>query len=298
MADVVLGYDSAEGYVNDRIYSGTIIGRYANRIARGRFTLDGVSFSLACNNGPNSLHGGDAGFHARLWDAEGVDGAVRLRLTSPDGAGGYPGAVHVEVTYRVDRADLRIEYVATSEAATVINLTNHAYFNLAGVDHEASSIVDHLMEIDASRYTPVDDTQIPTGVLAPVEGTPFDFRTAVSIGERIDADDPQLQYGGGYDHNYVLEGDGTLQRAARVTHEPSGRVLEVWTTLPGLQFYSGNSLDGTFIGKNGVKYGRRTAFCLETQHFPDSPNHPTFPSTVLRPGETYRHTTVYRFSSD
>jgi aldose 1-epimerase len=297
MADVVLGCDDLEGYLHDGSYFGATIGRYANRIARGRFTLDGRTCRLALNNGPNSLHGGDAGFDKMFWDGRGDGRRVRLHLTSPDGAGGYPGTLHVEVTWEVENRDLRIDYRARCDAPTVLNLTNHAYFNLAGIDREAASILDHVLTIDADRYTPVDPTLIPTGALAAVSGTPLDFRVPTAIGTRIGAADTQLERAGGYDHNFVLAETGSFRRAARVVDPGSGRALEVWTTQPGLQFYSGNFLDGTVRGKHGVRYGHRTGLCLETQHFPDSPNHPGFPSTVLRPGQSYEQTTVYRFSA-
>lgn len=298
MADVVLGHDRLEGYVQDSAYLGALIGRYANRIARGRFALDGRTYQLAVNNGPNSLHGGDAGFNKAVWDAAAVDDrALRLLLTSPSGMGGYPGTLHVEVTYTVQDRDLRIDYAAHTESPTVINLTHHAYFNLAGVEGPAlAPVLGHELQIRAERYTPVDAALIPTGTLLAVADTPFDFRRSTPIGARIHARDPQLEVAGGYDHNWAVDSRG-LRTAARV-HEPgSGRVLEVLTTQPGMQFYSGNFLDGTIRGKHGVAYAHRTGFCLETQHYPDSPNQPQFPSTVLRPAETYQHTTIYRFST-
>ena len=295
--DVVLGHDSLAGYVRGTPYFGAIVGRYGNRIAKGRFTLNGTTYRLAVNNGPNHLHGGIRGFDKVLWraepfrDARGV--GVVLRYTSPDGDEGYPGTLQAKVTYTLtDRNEVLLEYEATTDRATPVNLTQHSYFNLAG----AGDILGHELMIAADRYTPVDSTLIPTGVLAPVAGTPFDFRAPHRIGERIGADDEQLRFGGGYDHNFVLTRPDTgLALAARVTEPVSGRTLEVRTTEPGIQFYSGNFLDGSITGKGGTVYRHRTGFCLETQHFPDSPNHPAFPSTILEPGRTYRSRTVWTF---
>lgn len=316
VADVVLGHDSLAAYVAGTPYFGAIVGRYANRIAGGRFSLDGKSFELATNNGPNHLHGGARGFDRRPWDAfvvqsgpvpgSGFDvpGAGRstvvLSRTSEDGEEGYPGRLDVEVSVTLTNGnELRFEYEATTDAPTIVNLTHHGYWNLAG--HDAGDVLDHELEIRASRFTPVDAGLIPTGELRPVEGTPFDFRAPAAIGARIGEDDEQLRRGGGYDHNFALDdwtGDGTLRLAARLRDPGSGRVMEVRSTEPGLQFYSGNFLDGSDVGRGGAVYAKRTGLCLETQHFPDSPNHPEFPSTVLRPGETYRSTTVYRFRTD
>lgn len=299
LADVALGLETLSGYLGKHPYFGCIIGRYGNRIGKARFTLDGVTYTLAKNDGENSLHGGNEGFHRKLWKArtEEAPGAQTLVLsyTSPDGEEGYPGTLDTEVRYTLlDDDTFRIDYRATTDKKTVVNLTNHTYFNLAGQGN--GDILNHEIQINASRFTPVDEELIPTGELRPVEGTPFDFRKPVRIGARIDADDEQIRRGRGYDHNFVLdrEGDG-LSFAARVTEPTTGRVLEVWTTEPGMQFYSGNFLDGTITGKGGKTYPRRSGFCLETQHFPDSPNQPSFPSTVLEPGQEYRSTTVWKF---
>jgi aldose 1-epimerase len=300
IADVTLGYSDLKGYEGDRSYFGALVGRYANRIAKGRFTLDGKTYQLATNNGPNSLHGGPTGFQKRIWTAkviEGSDGqALELTWVSRDGEEGYPGDLTARVVYSL-RADggLVLDYTATTDAPTIVNLTNHAYFNLAGEGQ--GTILDQLMQIEADSFTPVDATLIPTGKVVPVAGTPFDFTKPVAIGARIEDPSEQLEAGGGYDHNFVLRGKmGELRLAARVTDPKSGRVLEVLTTEPGLQFYSGNFLDGTVVGKSGKPYLKRGAFCLEAQHFPDSPNEPAFPTVVLRPGQTYRQTTVYRLT--
>lgn len=297
MGDVVLGFDTLDGYLHNTPYFGVIVGRYGNRIAKGQFSLDGVTYTLARNDGENHLHGGVRGFDKVVWTAKTVDTAdgpaLELGYLSKDGEEGYPGNLAVTVRYRLDDHNaLHIEYTATTDKPTVVNLTNHSYFNLAGT----GDILSHVVEIDADRFTPVDKGLIPTGVLQPVAGTPFDFRTPTAIGARIDADNRQLQYAGGYDHNFVLnKAPGTLGLAARVTDPASGRVLEVSTTEPGVQFYSGNFLDGTVTGKGGRAYQKHAAFALETQHFPDSPNHPDFPSTVLRPDQTYHTTTIYAF---
>jgi aldose 1-epimerase len=299
MDDVVLGYDSLSHYLRGSPYFGAIVGRYGNRIASGRFTLEDVEYSLAVNNGPNHLHGGIKGFDKVVWNAEPYaesdEVGVRLSYTSQDGEEGYPGKLTVTVTYTLTNEDeLRIEYSAETDQATVVNLTHHGYFNLAG--HASGDILGHALRLDANRFTPVDEGLIPTGELRDVGGTPMDFRTPFVIGERIDADDEQIRYGGGYDHNWVLNGEaGELALAARVVENTTGRVMEVLTTEPGIQFYTGNFLDGSNVGKGGVPYVLRSGFCLETQHFPDSPNHPEFPSTVLRPGERYHSTTIYRF---
>jgi aldose 1-epimerase len=298
LGDVVLGHDSLAGYLRgNTAYFGAIVGRYANRIAAARFTLDGRTYELAANNGPNTLHGGRRGFDQRVWwgmpfQRDGTTG-VTMTYTSPDGEEGYPGALTVRVTYSLtERNELIVDYEATTDRATPVNLTQHSYFNLRG----EGDVLGHVLTIDASRFTPVDAGLIPTGSPAPVEGTPFDFRRPVPIGARIADDDPQLRLSRGYDHNFVLDRPGSaLARAARLEEPVSGRTLEVRTTEPGLQFYSGNFLDGSVTGKGGRPYTHRAGLCLETQHFPDSPNRPDFPSTILRPGETLRSQTVFAF---
>lgn len=299
--DVTFGFDNLAGWsTRNGPYFGALVGRYGNRIARGRFTLDGATYTLAVNNGPNHLHGGLRGFDKVLWTAEpgtGADPSVTLRYTSPDGEEGYPGALSVRVTYTLTAADaLVVDYEATTTKATPVNLTQHTYWNLGGAVG-TRGILDHVLQLDASAFTAVDSTLIPTGQLAPVQGTPFDFRTPTAIGARIGQADPQLKFGGGYDHNWVLDRGGRsgLVRAARLADPVSGRTLEVSTTEPGIQFYSGNFLDGTVTGKGGRAYAYRSGLALETQHFPDSPNQPQFPSTVLRPGATYRSQTVFAF---
>ena len=300
VANVVLGLPDLEAYVHRNPYFGCITGRYANRIAGGRFTLEGVEHRLSTNDPPNHLHGGNVGFDKRVWvaielgDGDGV--GVRLTHSSPDGDEGYPGMVDVQVDYVLTADDsLRIDYRATTDAPTIVNLTNHTYFNLAG--EGSGDVGDHELTIDAGRYLPVDATQIPTGAVDPVPGTPMDFRTPRAIGERIHDDAfEQLAIGRGYDHTWVLDREGAgLIRAARAVDPGSGRTLEVLTTEPGVHLYAGNLLDGTLIGTGGRPYGSRAGFALETQHLPDSPNRPEFPSTVLRPAERYASTTVYRF---
>ena len=319
--DVALGYDSVEKYINavDKPYFGAIVGRYGNRIAGATFELDGETYELLANNGPNHLHGGGVGFDKVVWEVAEYDAkkaTILLSYTAKDGEEGYPGNLTVRVRYTLEDGrdtdggirgvgELRIDYEAETDAPTPVNVTQHTYFNLAG--EGSGSILDHEAMIAASRYTPVDETLIPTGEFAPVEGTPFDFRQSKPIGRDIGADDEQLSYGGGYDHNWVLDKpqDVTNQGAgdkphlaARVREPKSGRVLEVYTTEPGVQFYVGNFLDGRLTGKSGRPYEYRGGFCLETQHFPDSPNQPGFPSTILRPGETLRSQTVFRFGAE
>ena len=299
--DVVLGYDCLPGYEHGSSYFGAIIGRYGNRIAKGRFTLDGRTYVLARNNGPNHLHGGRNGFDRVVWGATPFQrpdsvGLV-LRHTSPDGDEGYPGTLQATVTYTLtNRNELIFDYHATTDRATPVNLTQHSYFNLAG--DGTRDILGHVVTLNADRFTPVDSTLIPTGEIRGVQGTPFDFRTPTPIGARIDGDDAQLRYGRGYDHNFVLNktGERGPTLAARVYEPTSGRVMEIYTTEPGLQFYSGNFLDGTARGKHGVAYRHRYGFAMETQHFPDSPNEPAFPSTILHPGEEYRSRTIYRLT--
>jgi aldose 1-epimerase len=301
LGDVVLGYDSLEGYVRDTSYFGAVAGRYANRIAKGRFTLDGVTYHLPINNGPNSLHGGKIGFDKLVWQprelATAKNPALELTLVSPNGDQGYPGTLHVSVIYTLtERNALRIQYRATTDKATVINLTNHSYFNLNGQGN--GDILPTVITINANEYTPTDKTQIPTGQIASVKGTPFDFRKPAAIGARINENNPQLKIAGGYDQNWIINRDHKtgLVLAARAYDPRSGRVLTVYTTQPGLQFYTGNFLNGSAHGKDGKVYERRYGFTMETQHYPDSPNHPNFPSTVLKPGQVYQQTTVFQFS--
>lgn len=314
LADVVLGFDSAEGYVAHNSYFGAIIGRHGNRLAHGRFSLDGRTYQLTTNNTPGGvpchLHGGPRGFDRVLWHAEPLtspDGpALRLRYRSPDGEEGYPGNLDVAVVYTVTMSNaLRIHYEARTDAPTIVNLTNHSYFNLAG--EGAETILGHVLSLNAPAYTPVTPGLIPTGELARVNDTPFDFLAPHTIGERIHTANEQLRHAGGYDHNWAVASHQlqtpnaklqtpALALAATLLENQSGRLLEVHTTEPGIQFYSGNFLDGTTVGKHGHVYPHRSGLCLETQHFPDSPNQPAFPSTVLRPGQTFRSTTEYRFS--
>ena len=305
LANVSLGFDNVEAYVKDNPYFGALIGRVGNRIAKGKFTLDGQSYSLAANNdtpgGACHLHGGLIGFDKVLWKATPteVDGqpALHLAYTSVDGEEGYPGALEVEVVYSLTSDNgLRMDYRAVTDAATPVNLTNHTYFNLKGAGE--GTVLDHQLELAASAFTPVGIDMIPTGDITPVAGTPFDFTTPHTLGARVGDDHPQLAAGGGYDHNYVLDRTGPeLSFAARVTEPTTGRVLEVLTTEPGIQLYGGNFLDGTLNSPAGQPYVYRGAFCLETQHYPDSINQPDFPSTVLRPGERYETTTIYQFKT-
>ena len=299
LGDVVLGFEDLDSYVTDSPYFGAITGRFANRIAGGRFEIDGTTYELPLNNGPNSLHGGLKGFDKVIWQGEptATGDGVALSYVSADGEEGYPGTLESTVTYTwTDGNELRIEYLASTDKPTVVNLTNHSYFNLK--DGGASPILDHELTINADSYTPIDATLIPTGEIAPLAGTPLDFRESTVIGARIEDDAEQVVFGSGYDHNYVLNAapEG-LTLAATVSEPETGRVLDVLTSEPGVQFYSGNFLDGHLVGKGGIAYEHRSGLCLETQHFPNSPNQPEFPPTLLRPGDTYSTTTVYRFDA-
>jgi aldose 1-epimerase len=304
MAEVILGADALEPYLTEKKYLGAAIGRFGNRIAHGRFVLDGETYQLPLNNGPNSLHGGTIGFDKKVWTAAPVPGGVRMEYVSPAGEMGYPGTLHAAVTYTLAGSALMLTYEATTDAPTVVNMTNHAYFNLAGAGGDldrktgADALGAHTIRLNAERFTPVDAGLIPTGELRPVAGTPMDLREAKVIGLDWDSDDEQMVRAGGYDHNWVLQpasGPDALRWAAELTDPASGRTLTVSTTEPGIQFYSGNFLDGLFVGRGGLPVARRSGCCLETQHFPDSPNHPEFPTTTLRPGETLRSVTVFAF---
>ena len=297
-ANIVLGFDGLDGYVQtgNKPYMGAIIGRYANRIAGGTFQLNGKTYHVPKNDGDNALHGGLHGFNKKVWTSTETENGVELKYVSKDGEEGFPGNLTTTVRYTLKGNELRIDYTATTDADTVLNLTNHSYFNLKGQGN--GDILGHAMKINAHRYTPVDKNLIPTGELAPVAGTPFDFLEPTAIGARIDADNEQLKLARGYDQNWVLEGDGKKVIVAAEAYEPTtGRVLEVLTDQPGIQFYTGNFLDGSVTGTDGKVYKKRYAFCLETQHYPDSPNQPKFPTTELKPGQTFRSTTVYRFSA-
>ena len=304
LADVALGHHSAADYIHavDKPYLGAVVGRFGNRLADGSFTLDGETYSLAKNNGPNHLHGGDVGFDKVVWDAKSIQGknfsGLELTYLSKDCEEGYPGNLACKVTYKLTEAnEIVMEYHATTDKATPVNLTNHTYFNLAG--EGSGDILDHLVHINADHYTPVNQHLIPTGEITPVKDTPFDFTVEKSIGLDINQENEQLQFGRGYDHNFVLNKKGQADKmtlAATVYEQKSGRFLEVLTEEPGVQFYTGNFLDGRLTGKAGKPYLNRGGFCLETQHFPDSPNQPTFPSTILRPSETYSTKTIFRFS--
>ncbi len=301
MEDIALGYDTLAPYAQPNPFFGTLVGRYANRIANGQFALDGKTYTLLKNNGPNSLHGGSKGFDKVVWSpaivSTGGGQALQLKYVSKDGEAGYPGTLSATVIYSLTNEDgLRIDYEATTDKDTVVNLTNHCYFNMAG--HANGHILDHQLTINADKFTPVNENLIPTGELKSVEGTPFDFRKPTAIGARIDSTDQQMQYGKGYDHNFVLNRSGSgPSLAARVTDPQSGRTMEVHTTQPGAQFYTANHLEGEIKGKAGAIYRFRSAYCFETQHYPDSPNQPSFPTTVLKPGETYRQSTMFRFSA-
>ncbi len=300
-ADVALGYDTVEGYINavNRPYFGSVVGRYGNRIALGKFTLDGEEYELATNNNANHLHGGNMGYDKVVWNAKACSccNKVILSYLSKDGEEGYPGNLDIEVTYTLtDDNEIKIDYKATTDKATPVNLTNHTYFNLAG--EGSGTINNHVLMINASNTTPVDEGLIPTGKLASVKGTPFDFRKPKKIGKDIDIEDQQLKYGGGYDHNWVLDKKaGEMSLAATLYESESGRFMEVFTKEPAIQFYGGNFLDGRLTGKSGRAYNYRDGMCLETQHSPDSPNNPQWPSTILRPGDTYETTTIYKFST-
>lgn len=300
-ADVVLGFASLDKYLAGHPFFGAVAGRYANRIAKGKFMLDGKEYHLFVNNGPNSLHGGKVGFDKKVWNAEEMTGAdgpsLKLTYTSADGEEGYPGMLKTTVTYTLTgKNELRIEYEATTDKTTVVNLTNHSYFDLAG--ENSGKILDHELTLNCDSFTPADDTQIPTGEIKSVKGTPMDFTTPHRIGERIEQVNvpPSM----GYDHNFVINGggQGKLVMAARLKDPKSGRVMECWTTQPGVQLYTGNFMDGKLTGIGGTKYEKNDALCLETQHFPDSPNHPNFPTTTLNPGEKYHQVTVYKFSAE
>jgi len=294
--DIVLGYDSLDHYIAKTAYFGAIIGRYANRIAHGSFQLDGKTYSIPKNDGDNTLHGGIIGFDKVVWKAHEIKNGIDLTYVSKDGDQGFPGTLTTTVRYTLDGNDLRIEYSATTDKDTVLNLTNHSYFNLAG--QAKGDVLGHVVKINASKITPVDASLIPTGELKSVEGTPFDFRTPHAIGERIDANDEQLRFGVGYDENFVLDHpEDQLFEAAEVYEPTTGRILKVLTTQLAVQFYSGNHLDGSITGKEGRVYKPRFAFCLETEHYPDSPNHANFPSTELKPGQKFHSVTVYQFSA-
>jgi len=299
--DVLLGYGDLSGYLADTFYLGPIVGRYANRIALGKFTLNGHAYQVTVNDGRNSLHGGATGFHTVVWDAHvnagSKDASVTMEHRSPAGEDGFPGNVSVSVTYTLDnRNELRIDYRGTTDQPTIMNLTSHGYFNLTG--NPANAILGHELMIAADSITAIDSTLIPTGEMMAVQGTPFDFRTPVAVGARINEANQELKYGRGYDHNWVLERyDGSVRLVASVYEPKSGRFMEVLTDQPGIQFYSGNFLDGSAKGKSGIPYAYRTGLCLETQHYPDSPNEPGFPPVTLLPGQVYKQTTMYRFST-
>ena len=293
--EIVLGFESLDEYVHNPRYFGALIGRHANRIARGRFSLNGVEYQLPCNNGANHLHGGFKGFDKRVWDVRESEKTLHLTYFSKDGEEGYPGNVTAAVDYVLLDNELRVDYRATTDRDTIVNLTNHSYFNLRG----AGTILDHELTLNADHFTPVSEDLIPTGEIRSVEGTPMDFRNDKAIGAEIGASYDQLGFTGGYDHNFAVNDyDGSLRSFGRLYEPDTGRVLEVLTTQPGMQFYSGNFLDGSLVGRNGFVYVKYAGLCLEPQHFPDAPNHSSFPSTVLRPGEEYQQTTIFRFSAE
>lgn len=303
LADVTLGFDTLAGYEGRHPYFGALVGRYGNRIGGAKFSLDGTEYKLAANDGPNSLHGGLKGFDRAIWTAKEIKGdadvGLELSSVSVDGDEGYPGNLSVTVVYTLTADNsLRIEYRATTDKTTVVNLTNHTYFNLAG--NGSGTVYNHIIQINADHYTPVNEKLIPTGEIAPVEGTPFDFRIPKQIGGGIRSGDAQMVRGRGYDHNFVInrQDDSSLAKTAWVYDPSTGRSMEVWTTEPGVQFYTANFLDGTLVGSSGGMYRQGDALCLETQHFPDSPNQPNFPSTILKPGDSYKSTTVYKFATD
>lgn len=302
LADVVLGYDKLEDYIADKSYFGAIVGRYGNRIGKGQFSLENTEYQLTINDGENHLHGGIKGFNKVLWTAEEVESslgqAIKLKYRSRDGEQGYPGNVILAVTYTLtDENDLRIDFEGITDKPTILNPTNHTYFNLSGTF--TKTILNHELKLNADSFTPVDQGLITTGDIVPVNDTPMDFKSPKQIGNRIDEDFEQLKFGRGYDHNWILNNySGKLREVASLYEAESGRLMNVLTDQPGIQFYSGNFLDGTVIGKDGVAYQHRTGLCLETQHFPDSPNKPNFPSVELRPGETYKQGTIYQFSAE
>lgn len=297
-ADITLGYDTLDDYLKESAFFGALIGRYGNRIANGRFSINGHVYQLPQNNNGNCLHGG-YGYHNCLWQVDEqslTDTSATLHYRSHDGEDGFPGNLDIKVTYSVTDTDWRIDYHATTDAETVVNLTQHAYFNLAGAGHP--SILDHELTLYADKFTPVNASLIPTGELRPVAATPFDFRQPHRVGARIDQDDEQLKFGRGYDHNWVLNNQGgALTLAGAISEHSTGRVMQILTTEPGMQFYAGNFMDGAMMGKDGKRYPWRSGFCLETQHYPDSPNQPGFPSTILKPGDVYQSTTIYRFTT-
>ncbi len=301
LADIVLGYDTLEGYLNGTAYIGAVVGRYGNRIGKGQFELDGKRYQLTINDGENHLHGGKAGFDKVLWQADASanpsENSLQLQYVSPDGEEGYPGTVTLKVTYTLtDKNELRIDYEGTTDKPTILNPTQHSYFNLSG--EFTNTILDHLLMIEADGITPVDKGLIPTGEILNVANTPMDFRTPMAIGAHINDKNEQLEFGRGYDHNWVLRGEaGKVRKVAELYDATSGRLMSVFTDQPGLQFYSGNFLDGSAKGKNGVAYRQRCALCLDTPALPDTPNKPQFPSATLRPGQTYRQTTIYQFST-